>query len=274
MTLADRIRRHALVCHVEPARRAGRTKVVIRAGDVVRDMVLQNRTPAVCSALESRLFLELACAELLERRGPRQSTTTEFHYRLLDRPAEEETTAGLHDRRSALRQPDETAPHFRGSKVTRQGQEELRSTAPCFRDGKALWLVSCVKTKRSSPCHAEDLYTSDWFVKARAYVERQNCPWRILSANHGLVHPKKVIAPYEKTLNTMRVAERREWARRVLAQLEPELAGFDAVVFLAGQSYRDFLEGPLRSRGLVVCVPMEGLRQGEQLCWLNNQLGG
>ena len=271
MTLADRIRRHALVCHVKPARRAGRTRVVIRAGDVGRDMGLQNRTPAVCNALESRLFLDLACAELLERRGPRQSTTTEFYYLLLDRPAEEETGADPHDRGLRRGRQVKLRP---ASEVAGQGQDGQRPTAPRFQNGKALWLVSCVKTKRSSPCRAEDLYTSDWFAKARAYTERQNCPWRILSAKHGLVRPETVIAPYEKTLNTMRVVERRAWARRVLAQLEPGLAGLDAVVFLAGQSHRDFLEGPLRSRGLAVRVPMEGLRQGQQLRWLNDKLGG
>ena len=55
---------------------------------------------------------------------------------------------------------------------------------------------------------------------------------------------------------------------------EPDLAGLHAVVFLAGQRYREYLEGPLRGRGLAVCVPMEGLRQGQQLSWLNNKLGG
>ena len=273
-TQAGRIRRYALDRHVEPARRAGRTTVVIRAGDVVRDMRLQNRTPAVCSALGSGRFLDLAGAELLDRKGPWQSTTTEFHYRLRDRPESKETAAAPHDRGPSPRPFDETAPRVRGTRVAEQGRDGLRPPAPRYPGGKALWLVSCVKTKRSSPCRAEDLYNSAWFVKARAYAERQDCPWRILSAKYGLVRPETVIEPYEKTLNTMRDAERREWAERVLTQLEPELAGLDAVVFLAGQSYREFLEGPLRNRGLDVRVPMEGLSQGRQLSWLNDQLGG
>ena len=271
-TQAGRIRRHALDRHVEPARRAGRTTVVIRAGDVVRDMRLQNRTPAVCGALGSGRFQDLAGAELLDRKGPWQSTTTEFHYRLRDRPESKETAAAPHDRGPSPRPFDETAPRLRGARVAEQGRDGPRPAAPRYPGGKALWLVSCVKTKRSSPCRAEDLYSSDWFVKARAYAERQDCPWRILSAKYGLVRPETVIAPYEKTLNTMGAAERREWAGRVLAQLEPELAGIDAVVFLAGQSYREFLEGPLRNRGLDVRVPMERLSQGRQLSWLNGKL--
>ena len=72
----------------------------------------------------------------------------------------------------------------------------------------------------------------------------------------------------------MGVAERRQWARRVLAQLEPRLDGFEAVVFLAGQRYREFLEQPLRSRGVAVSVPMEGLGIGQQLSWLGRELQG
>ena len=273
-TQAGRIRRHALDRHVEPARRAGRTTVVIRAGDIVREMRLQSRTPAVCGALGSGLFLDWAGAELLERKGPWQSTTTEFHYRLRDRPESKETAAAPHDRGPSPQPFDETAPRVRGARIAEQGRDGPRPAAPRYPGGKALWLVSCVKTKRSFPCRAEDLYSSAWFAKARAHAERQNCPWRILSAKYGLVRPETVIEPYEKTLNTMRDAERREWAERVLTQLEPELAGLDAVVFLAGQSYREFLEGPLRNRGLDVRVPMEGLSQGRQLSWLNDQLGG
>ena len=141
-------------------------------------------------------------------------------------------------------------------------------------DGQAsrLILVSCAKTKRAMPAAAMDLYTSNWFRKARACVEKTGCPWRILSAQYGLVHPEEEIRPYEKTLSTMRVEERRAWAERVLAGLGPCLDGIDAVVFLAGQRYREYLEPALRERGLVVRVPMSGLRQGQQLAWLNAHL--
>ena len=140
--------------------------------------------------------------------------------------------------------------------------------------GSRLFLVSCVKTKAAMPASAKDLYTSNWFRKARACVEKTGCPWRILSAQNGLVHPEEKIWPYQKTLNTMRVDERRVWAKRVLAGLGPYLDGVDTVVFLAGQRYREFLEPALRERGLAVCVPMSGLRQGQQLAWLDACLHG
>ena len=105
-------------------------------------------------------------------------------------------------------------------------------------------------------------------------METTGCPWRILSAQYGLVHPEEEIGPYEKTLNRMRVEERRAWADRVLAALAPCLDGVDTVVFLAGQRYRQFLEPELHERGLAVRVPMSGLRQGQQLAWLNACLHG
>ena len=72
----------------------------------------------------------------------------------------------------------------------------------------------------------------------------------------------------------MLVVDRRTWARRVLKELEPHLDGIESVVFLAGQRYREFLEASLRSRGLSISVPMEGLRIGEQLRWLTRMLDG
>ena len=140
--------------------------------------------------------------------------------------------------------------------------------------GRRLFLVSCVKTKRAMPTAAMDLYTSIWFQKARACVEKTGCTWRILSAEYGLVHPDEEIGPYEKTLNTMRIADRRTWAARVLAGLRPCLDGVDTVVFLAGRRYREFLEPTLRDQGLLVHVPMSSLRQGEQLAWLDDCLRG
>ena len=70
----------------------------------------------------------------------------------------------------------------------------------------------------------------------------------------------------------MAVGERRTWAKRVFADLEPHLARTSCVTFLAGVRYREFLESSLRKRGLQVEVPMEGLGIGKQLAWLNRQL--
>ena len=144
-------------------------------------------------------------------------------------------------------------------------QEDASSIVPPAAD---LCLVSCVATKQLRPALAKDLYISTWFLKARSFVEAQGWPWFILSAKHGLVHPEQKVAPYEKTLNRMGVVDRRDWAGKVLEALEPRLAGVRSVVFLAGIKYREFLAPELAGRGIDVQVPMEGLRNGEQLAWL------
>ena len=264
-TLAERIRRYALDQYVGPARQAQKRTVAIRAGDVHRELGLTSRVPAVCSALESVLFERLAGVIMMERTGPIQSTTTQFRYRL---EAHSEDVVAHHV-------PVATQPPPRSRKSQDMATSRSDSTGAVTLDtagGRRLFLVSCVKTKLSRPAKAKDLYISDWFRKARACVEREGGAWRILSAKYGLVHPEDVIQPYEKTLITMQVTERRTWADNVLKALEHCLGDADAVVFFAGERYREFLEPWLRSRCIGFDVPMRGLSQGRQLAYLGARL--
>ena len=132
----------------------------------------------------------------------------------------------------------------------------------------ALLLVSCVSQKLHEPAPARLLYRSEWFHKARKFVETHKVDWFILSALHGVVAPDTLIAPYEKTLNTVGVAERRAWAEKTHRQLTPMLIGRRRIVILAGQRYREFLVPALLHDGYEVEVPMANLRIGEQLAWL------
>jgi cytoplasmic iron level regulating protein YaaA (DUF328/UPF0246 family) len=133
---------------------------------------------------------------------------------------------------------------------------------------RTVYLVSCVSKKRQTPGRARDLYISDWFTKARDYVEATRSQWFILSAEYGLVLPDQVLAPYERTLNTMGKAERNAWATRVKAQMETHLPVADRIVVLAGQRYRESLMDYLRQRAGTVEIPMEGLTIGRQLQYL------
>ena len=99
----------------------------------------------------------------------------------------------------------------------------------------------------------------------------QGEPFVILSAKYGLVEPDQILAPYEQTLNTMSIAERRAWARRVEAQMDQQLPNFGRIVVFAGQRYREFLMDYLKRRW-VVEVPLEKRRIGEQLSWLGHQV--
>lgn len=129
---------------------------------------------------------------------------------------------------------------------------------------KTVYLVACVGKKLTQPALAQDLYRSEWFLRARGYVEANQGPWFILSAHYGLIASDARVAPYEVTLNTMPIAARRAWAKRVIGQLQTQLPPCKSIVVLAGKRYREFLMDYLRSRAEVK-VPLQGLRIGHQL---------
>lgn len=84
---ADQIRDYARATYVVPARGRGERRFTIRAGDVVREMELVGgRTPAVCSALKTREFLDENSLRLVSRSGPEsgQSTTVIYTYEFID----------------------------------------------------------------------------------------------------------------------------------------------------------------------------------------------
>lgn len=134
---------------------------------------------------------------------------------------------------------------------------------------KTLYLVSCVSKKSCDRSHAKDLYRSEWFKKARKFVERSGAPWYILSAKYGLLDPDELVTPYEQTLNKMPINERKLWATGVLDRLLPMLTTQQTVIVFAGVRYREFLMPSLRRVVGEVRAPMEGMRIGEQLAWLS-----
>ena len=140
--------------------------------------------------------------------------------------------------------------------------------------GETVILVSCVKEKRATRALGRDLYVSPWFRKARAYVEGTGRPWRILSARYGLLDPAKTVRPYDRLLEALSRAERRTWADGVLTALQTEFPDVRTVELLAGERYREFLQPDLEARGVVVRVPMAGLRIGQQMAWLDERVRG
>jgi hypothetical protein len=251
--LADRIRTFVYQHYVVPAQNAGRHEVEVRTGDVHRDMRLQSRMPAVCSALGAK-FEQAYGLRLLRRTGPTQGATVVFRF-------------GIGTGQPVADRDDHQPPPSPRHNEPAPGLEAKPFRAAAVAEG-TIFLVSCVGEKRASAAPARDLYVSDWFKKARTFVERTGSPWFILSAEHGLVPAEQVIAPYERTLNNMPIEDRRRWAQRVLAQMRERMPDATRVVFLAGARYREFLVEDLRRRGLAIEIPMEGLGIGEQLSWL------
>lgn len=128
-------------------------------------------------------------------------------------------------------------------------------------------LLSCVSKKLQSRATARDLYTSSLFKKSFNFAERQNPDAIfILSAEHGLLHPDTIIDPYDKTLNRMPVAARKNWASKVLQGLSEHCdLENDFFLILAGRRYCEFLIPHLRN----VENPMASMGIGKRLRFLS-----
>lgn len=138
-------------------------------------------------------------------------------------------------------------------------------------------LVGCVKSKRQSGALARDLYTSDYFLKMRAYAEATGAPWFILSAEHGLVDPGEWLEPYERYLTDTSREYRRVWGQKVAAQLERAMGSLAGLVIdvHAGAAYVESMAGALHEHGAEVVDQLQGLSFGRRLSWyLQHEFSG
>jgi len=140
-----------------------------------------------------------------------------------------------------------------------------------------LVIVGCCDKKRAAKCAARDLYMSPLFRWARTYAEKYGTAgWLIASAEHGLLRPDDVIAPYDRRLPT---AHDERWAWRHLAQAGfacwlgdhpeycagPVLTGLRIEV-IAGRDYAELL-GRTAMKNYMT-EPLAGLPIGQRLSWL------
>ncbi len=70
-------------------------------------------------------------------------------------------------------------------------------------------IIGCVSRKRSGSAKAKDLYVSPMFEKRRRYAESSGKPWFIFSAEHGIIDPELVIAPYDVAMVLLPIDEVR-----------------------------------------------------------------
>lgn len=126
-------------------------------------------------------------------------------------------------------------------------------------------LIACSSRKLGRPAPAQDLYQGVLFKKAVSWVERfWTTEWAILSAKHGLVHRKQIVAPYNMTLNHMGSSDRVQWAACVRAQLLSSFPSNPTFIVVAGARYRAAI------LGLCWFCPVVGMRLGEQLRFLSS----
>lgn len=130
-------------------------------------------------------------------------------------------------------------------------------------------LIACCATKLSHRAPAADLYCSPLFRMSLGWAKANADVTYVLSAKHGLVALDQQIEPYNETLCTASVLERRQWSVRVAAQIASAIPASATLIFLAGQAYRRDLLPLLRNTRIE--IPMEGLGIGRQLAFLKKQ---
>lgn len=141
--------------------------------------------------------------------------------------------------------------------AAQEAQEEAPAAAPVER---TVVLIGCCKEKGEAPAPARELYRSDLFRKSLSVAEKMGDQVLILSAEHGVVHPDQVLAPYDTTLRSFDPARLAEWKERVAAQLAEATGGARVrLVLLAGELYRPAVE---------VETPLAGMGIGARLGWL------
>ena len=86
MSNADKIRLYGRKRYVLSARNRGDKRFSIQVGDVVRELGLIDRVPAVCSALKTSKFLKENNLRVVETTAPKsgQSTTVVYTYEFVD----------------------------------------------------------------------------------------------------------------------------------------------------------------------------------------------
>lgn len=91
----------------------------------------------------------------------------------------------------------------------------------------------------------------------------------MLSAEHGLVAPDELLAPYDRRLSKSDREYRRAWGARVAAQLVAAIGPLSgkAVEVHAGSAYIEPIRQHLAAVGATLIEPLAGLRLGPRLAW-------
>jgi len=102
---SDLVRQYAVRNYLTPARRRRETTVTVNVGTVHKALRLTNRVPLVCTALESKKFLDENQLRVIAKTGPPsgQSTTVTYTFELLSSKAEGSNDEAWNQMRGALK---------------------------------------------------------------------------------------------------------------------------------------------------------------------------
>ena len=140
-------------------------------------------------------------------------------------------------------------------------------------------IIACSNKKRDVTCHARDMYQGQLFKFSVEYAESWGMPWYIISAKYGIIHPDKMIDPYNERVPT-KAADITPWSntRNYEAYCVPPKGMDKTFVLLCGKDYKQaFRDGINKSacpREFTCEEPLAGLGIGEQMKWLKENRRG
>lgn len=143
--------------------------------------------------------------------------------------------------------------------------EKRQEFAGCSKTTVMISYIACSKTKHFKKCPAKYMYRGALFKKSYCYCLIQKYEIYILSAKYGLLHPEDIIEPYEMTLNSMNIKDRRDWSQKIILSIKERGLFYSPSIMFAGNNYSEFLNLPNAT------YPLKGLSQGKQLQWFTNK---
>lgn len=79
---SDGIRKYVKGKFIIPARGKQEKRVTFTAHDIAKGMDLEGRYPMICSAIDSKKFLEFARVVLIRREGPGQGAAAKWTFKV------------------------------------------------------------------------------------------------------------------------------------------------------------------------------------------------
>jgi hypothetical protein len=129
-------------------------------------------------------------------------------------------------------------------------------------------LIACTKKKRKDPTgtRAEDLYLGERFLLAKEYAKKRGWSIMILSAEHGLLPPKKYISWYDASLADKTPEQIAKWAKAI----DGAIFNLKCARQMSRRIYKfvvlaeDLYALPLKEVGIEAHYPLLGMNEEQQ----------
>ena len=134
-------------------------------------------------------------------------------------------------------------------------------------------LLATARAKSDHPEKVINFYKSPLFIKSVEYAKQHYHRLYFYNAKDGLLLPDQWISPYDISIKTFSLSEKKAWAHRVIASLREFEHPNEVCIYLhGGMIYRKFLEPELLSHNFQFQVPLKGFSIGQQLKWFSEKL--